>query len=145
MMKTSFTLERDDIAKFRLCLRSTRSFNVYLNGERIKQYAYWQGTEIRKWEIDESLVKKGKNELAFYGNIAEHRGTLFNAVDLYLEGLPKKAADEIRKKQKEIAPPRIRALAKGKSNQAYHYLGSAYTYSLIGEAMAKALISLNKE
>ncbi|MCM8535161.1 MAG: hypothetical protein NE334_04425 [Lentisphaeraceae bacterium] len=33
---------------------------------------------------------------------------------------------------------------KGKSNAAYHYMGSAKVYSLIGEALAEAVISLSK-
>lgn len=40
--------------------------------------------------------------------------------------------------------PRDHELSKGKSDQGYHYLGSAYTYSLIGEALAKAIIGLNQ-
>ena len=33
-----------------------------------------------------------------------------------------------------------RFIAKGRSNQGYHYLGSAKIYSRIGEALAKAII-----
>ena len=53
-------------------------------------------------------------------------------------------ADEIKKRQDAILKPRDRALARGKSNQEYHYLGSAYTYSRIGEAIAKEMIELEK-
>jgi hypothetical protein len=88
------------------------------------------------------LVKPGVNELAFYGNLEDRKGALFNAVEVYLEGLPKEQADEIKKQQDAIAPERIRELAKGKSNQEFHYLGSAYTYCQIGEAMAKGLIGM---
>lgn len=141
LMKTTFTLERDDVSHFRLCLQSAGSFRAYLNGTLIKEYPWWSNTNIRKWDIDAKLVKQGGNELAFYGNVGKGKGR-FNAVDLYLEGLPRDKAEALKKRQDEIAPPRTRALAKGKSNQRFHYLGSAYTYCLIGEAMAKALTSL---
>lgn len=144
VMKTTFNLEREDLAKFRLCLHSTSSFHVYLNGERIHSYPWWKHLVIRKWVIDAEHVKPGTNELAFYGNNLKRKGQDFNAINLYLEGLPKDALQKITQKQNEIAPPNVHALAKGKSNQAYHYLGSAYTYSLIGEALAKGLIGLHQ-
>jgi alpha-galactosidase len=144
LAKTTFTLEGEDISHFRLCLRSSRSFHVYLNGQLIQSFPWWGDTEIRTFEMDAKTVKPGVNELAFYGNIQEHKGAFFNAVDVYLEGLSKAAVAELQKEQDNIASPRMRALAKGKSNQDYHYLGSAYTYSRIGEAMAEAMTGLGK-
>jgi hypothetical protein len=144
LAKTTFTLEGDDISHVRLCIRCTRSFHVYLNGQLIHSYPWWKENEIRTFEIGAKTVKPGVNELAFYGNIQDHKGVFFNAVDVYLEGLSKAAVAELKKEQDKIAPSRIRELAKGKSNQEFHYQGSAYTYSLIGEAMAKAMIGLGK-
>ncbi|MDX1681250.1 MAG: sialate O-acetylesterase [Akkermansiaceae bacterium] len=143
LMKTQFEIGRDDLSDFRLALQSTRSFLVYLNGELIQNYPWWKDEEMRRLPLDSPPIKPGINELAFYGNIEEYRGKLFNAVDLHLEALPKERADELRKQQAAIATPRDFALAKGVSNQAYHYLGSAYTYTLIGEAMAKAMLDLD--
>jgi len=144
LMKTSFALERTDISNLRLCIQSTASFHVYLNGHLVTDYPWWKHENIRRFDIDSTRVKQGVNELAFYGNILEQRGRTFNVVDLYLEGLPQAAADEITKRQNALVTPRDRALSKGRSNQEYHYLGSAYTYSRIGEAMAKAMIELEK-
>ena len=144
LMKTSFTLERTDISNLRLCIQSTGSFHVYLNGHLVTDYPWWKHENIRKFDIDATCVKQGANELAFYGNIMEQRGRTFNVVDLYLEGLPQAAADEITKRQNALVTPRDHALSEGRSNQEYHYLGSAYTYSRIGEAMAKAMIELEK-
>jgi Carbohydrate esterase, sialic acid-specific acetylesterase len=144
LAKTTFTLEGDDTEHFRLCIRSTRSFHVYLNGQLIHSYPWWKEDEIRKFEIDAKAVKPGVNELAFYGNIQDHKGVFFNAIDVYLEGLSKADTAELKKEQDKIAPSRIRELAKGKSNQEFHYLGSAYTYSLIGEALAKEMSGLEK-
>jgi hypothetical protein len=146
LMKTTFDLDRSDIEHVRLCLRSSGSFRAYVNGNLAKDYPWWSGAHaIRTFDCEREFVKQGVNELALYGNIAEHKGAFFNAVDLYLEGMPKDKADEIKRQQDEIAPPRIRALAKGKSNQDYHYLGSAYTYSQIGEAMARGILDMQKE
>jgi hypothetical protein len=144
LMKTTFTLERTDIANLRLCIQSTGSFHVYLNGHLVTDYPWWKDESIRRFDIDAKYVKQGANELAFYGNILNRKGATFNVVDLYLEGLPRAAADEITKRQNALVTPRDRALAKGKSNQEYHYLGSAYTCGQIGEAMAKAMIAMEK-
>jgi len=82
--------------------------------------------------------------LAFLGNIEEYKGGIFNAVDLYLEALSNEDSAKLKKQQNDAAPPQAHELAKGKSNQEYHYLGSAYTYGLIGEALANGLINLDK-
>ncbi len=144
LMKTSFHIHADDYSDYRLCVSSTRSFHVYLNGQLITSYPWWNDFAMRTYELDSKLVKSGTNELAFYGNIEEHKGAFFNSVDLYLQGLAKQDSAELKKQQDAIAPARISALAKGKSNQAFHYLGSAYTYSRVGEALAKAMIGLSK-
>ncbi len=47
------------------------------------------------------------------------------------------------KRLNEIRTPAEREAAKGMSNKAYHYLGSAKILSRIGEALAKALIEKN--
>jgi len=144
LMKTTFTLERTGVSNVRLCIHSTSSFHVYLNGHLVTDYPWWKDVEVRRFDIRAEYLKQGINELAFYGNILENRGRLFNAVNLYLEGLSKDKAEKLKKQQDAIATPRDHALSRGKSHQEYHYLGSAYTYSLIGEAMAKAMIELEK-
>ena len=142
LMKTTFTNDQKDISHLRLCVQSTSAFVAYLNGHPIKKYLWWKSDKIRKFDIDAKYLKHGENELAFYGNVGR-TATAYNAVDMYLEGLPKDKADTLLAQQAKIATPRDHGLAKGKSNQAYHYLGSAYTYSLIGEALAKAIVEMN--
>jgi hypothetical protein len=145
LMKTTFTADPAEFSKVRLCFRSTSSFKVYLNGKLIHDYPWWKNDEIRKSELDASSLKQGVNELAFYGNIIEKENSpTYNIVDVYVEGLPKAAMEAIRKEQEAVASPRDYELAKGESNQGFHYLGSAYTYSRIGEAFAKAMIELQK-
>ncbi len=146
LMKTTFTIERAEFTDFRLCIHSSGSYRVYLNGQLIKDYPWWSSKdEIHRGNINAEFVKQGVNELAFYGNIMTNKKVdTFNAVDMYLEGLPKAKGEAIRKQQDGIASARDRELVKGKSNQEFHYLGSAYTYSRIGDAMAKAMIQLEK-
>jgi hypothetical protein len=121
---------------------------AYLNGTPISNYPWVKGfggrLRLRSGLIDGTLLKKGTNELAVYGNFIQSKGTSVVTLDAYLEGLPKDTADKIKKEQDALLAPRDRQLIKGKSNAEYHYLGSAYTYSLIGEAMAKALLEMEK-
>jgi Carbohydrate esterase, sialic acid-specific acetylesterase len=59
----------------------------------------------------------------------------------------KKKIDELQQKIQNIlfTPEEQDYIAKNRSNQGYHYLGSAKTYSRIGEALANAIIELNKK
>jgi hypothetical protein len=49
---------------------------------------------------------------------------------------------ELTKQMQDLlyTPAEQAYIAKNRSNQGYHYLGSAKTYSRIGEALAKAII-----
>ena len=51
--------------------------------------------------------------------------------------------DYLRKYEAELVSPKEVALrARGASNAGYHYLGCAKTFALMGEAFAKAILSL---
>jgi hypothetical protein len=148
LMKTKFTYDGDEIGCLRLWINSTESYVAYLNGTLISNYPWKKDFKgrlrCRGALIDGALLKQGDNELAIYGNYRKG-GTLYvGTLDGYLEGLPKVTTDKIKKAQDDLLSERDRQLVKGKSNQEYHYLGSAYTYSRIGEAMAKAMIELEK-
>lgn len=43
-----------------------------------------------------------------------------------------------------FTPEELEYIGKNRSNQGYHYMGSAKTYSRIGEALAKAIIEMGK-
>lgn len=147
LMKTSFELTRTDFVKYRLGIKSTGSYFVYLNGHIIQDYPWWQNDGVRTFGLtDEQAqnLKQGTNVLAFYGNIMDRKGQVFNAVDLTLEGITQEQLDDITKKQREVCTPRDVDLSKGQSNQSYHYMGSAKTYSLIGEALARAIAERKK-
>lgn len=149
LMKTTFTCDAEfDI--LRVWTSFTGSHVVYLNGEVIRNFPwfnkYYEG-EPRRSDIliDGKLVKKGVNELAIYGNVSRKNPAKISVLDSYLEGLPRAAADRIKQAQEEFYTERDRKLVKGKSNQAYHYYGSAYTYCQIGEAMAEAVLELQSK
>jgi hypothetical protein len=58
----------------------------------------------------------------------------------------RKKTDELQQKMEDIlfTPEEQAYMSKNRSNQAYHYLGSAKIYSRIGEALAKVIIEMNK-
>jgi Carbohydrate esterase, sialic acid-specific acetylesterase len=148
VMKTSFALKSNDFVKYRLRVKSTGSYCIYLNGHIIRNYPWWKSDGFRMFDLTEEqvkLVKQGENVLAFYGNMGNPKSRAFNSVDFTLEGITKEQLDDITKKQAEVCTPRDIALSKGQSNQSFHYMGSAYTYSLIGEAFAKALAEMGKK
>jgi hypothetical protein len=55
--------------------------------------------------------------------------------------------EELKKKMTDIiyAPEEQEYMRLNKSNAGYHYLGSAKTYSRIGEALAKAIVEMRKK
>jgi alpha-galactosidase len=55
--------------------------------------------------------------------------------------------EELKQKIQELVytPEERDYIAKNKSNQGYHYMGSAKTYSRIGEALAKATLETGKK
>jgi hypothetical protein len=147
LMKTSIDLKRTDFVKYRLRVQSTGSFLVHLNGRIIKSNQWWNDEGLQTFDLTEAQAKyfkQGTNVLAFYGSIGIGKGGFFNSVDLMLEGITQEQLADITKQQGAFCTPRDIAISKGKSNQVFHYRGSAYTYSLIGEAFAKALAGMGK-
>jgi hypothetical protein len=64
-----------------------------------------------------------------------------------LKGKDKDKTLELKQKIRDIlyTPEEQDYLSKNSSNQGYHYMGSAKIYSRIGEALAKAIIEINKK
>jgi alpha-galactosidase len=146
LMRTSIDLKRSDFVRYRLRIQSTGSFLVYLNGHIIRNFPWWKGDGLRTFDLTEEQskhFKQGTNVLAFYGNMGIDKGGIYNAVDLMLEGITQEQVDDITTKQAEVCTPRDIAVSRGQSHQVFHYRGSAYTYSLIGEALAKAIAAMN--
>lgn len=80
--------------------------------QKVRQKSYL----LRKKHKDHENAKGDLSQKEIQKIVNDYRSKIFSKEDLELE-------------------------KKGKSNAGYHYLGAATTYSLIGEALAKALIS----
>jgi alpha-galactosidase len=149
LMRTSFDFDPADYVEYRLSVMTSGSYNAYLNGHQVDSFVWWQkglGYRVAHLAAEQARhLKKGRNVLALYTNINISKGREFsNSVDVLLEALTKEGKANLTTVCGEICTPRDRELAKGKSNQSFHYNGSAYTYSRIGEALAKALAKTNK-
>ena len=146
LMRTSFELDSLDYEGFRLCIMADKSFNVYLNGHKIADYAWWKDhSHYRAYELTEEqkgYLQKGRNVLAIQSNCWESRGREVNWVNAMFEGLSKEGKANLDKVYESICPERDREIAKGKSNKKYHYLGSAKIYSQIGAAFARAAFAM---
>jgi arabinoxylan arabinofuranohydrolase len=111
LMRTSFALNKSDFVKYRLRLKCTNSFLVYLNGQVIQSYPF--GRNHARWQIfhlDEKQAQyltQGTNVLAFYVNFPDDEGKRVNAVDLVLEGINQEQLDDIRSKEHAEGNPII--------------------------------------
>lgn len=90
-------------------------------------------------------AKGGKSDKE--GKYAELRKKLAPLQEEYEAAKGKAKREELKQKIINITytPAEQDYLAKNKSNQAYHYLGSAKIYSQIGRALAEALVALEKD
>jgi hypothetical protein len=92
-----------------------------------------QAADDKYAELREKLAPLQKE----LGALEEQKGAKGNKARI--EELKKKIQDTL------YVPEEQEYMAKNRSNQGYHYLGSAKTYSRIGEAFAGALIGLKQE
>jgi Carbohydrate esterase, sialic acid-specific acetylesterase len=96
-------------------------------------------------------VQKGKHKNAEdkYAAVREKLAPLLEELDGLKEpkGAHRAKISEIGKTMRDIifTPEEQEYIAKNRSSQSYHYLGSAKTYSRIGEACAKALVEMGKK
>jgi arabinoxylan arabinofuranohydrolase len=111
LMRTLLVFNKSDFAKYRLRLKCTKSFLVYLNGQVIQSYGWGQNHE--RWQIynlgekQAQYMKQGTNVLAFYVNFHDIEEKRVNAADLVLEGINQEELDDIRDKQQAAGNPII--------------------------------------
>jgi hypothetical protein len=93
VMRTTFEVDALDYDSYRVSILCPQGFHVYLNGQRITEYIWWQDKpHYAPWPIDSGGVqhlRKGANVLAVYSNV-EYDGTTkspFGQVDCLIEGL----------------------------------------------------------
>ncbi|MDT8389326.1 MAG: sialate O-acetylesterase [Lentisphaeria bacterium] len=145
LMRTNFELNPADYEVFRIVIMANQSYNVYLNGHKVATYVWWKkGGSYRAFELTKeqaAFLRNGTNVLAVQANISP-KDPAANWVNAMLEGMSADDYAKLIKLYDSVCTPEDIETAKGKSNQAYHYLGSAKIYSQIGEAFANALIEL---
>ena len=150
LMRTTFEVEDLNCDSYRIAILARQGFHVYLNGQKIHTYIWWQdspryGSIVLKNEQIKYL-KKGKNVLAAYANdqydlkSPEH----YAAIDLRIEGITKADQEKLDLALEEIFSHKDKEILKGASNGGYHYLGSAKIFAQMGKAFAEALLTLQK-
>ena len=150
LMRTTFEVEDLNCESYRIAILARQGFHVYLNGQKIHTYIWWQdkpqyGSIVLGKEQMKHL-KKGKNVLAVYANdqydtkSPEH----YAAMDVRIEGITKADQEKLDLALEEVLSPKDREALKGASNGGYHYLGSAKIFAQMGKAFAEALVNLKK-
>jgi Carbohydrate esterase, sialic acid-specific acetylesterase len=150
LMRTTFEVEDLNYDSYRIAVLARQGFHIYLNGQRIHTYIWWQdrpqyGSIVLEEEQFKHL-KKGKNVLAVYANDQYHRESPehYAAVDVRIEGITKADQKKLEIALEEVLSPKDREALKGASNGGYHYFGSAKIFAQMGKAFAEALLALQK-
>ena len=151
LMRSTVEVDNLDFDSFRLAILARQGFRVYLNGQEIHTYIWWQdkpqyGSIVLNKEQTQHL-KKGKNVLAIYANdqyspdSPEH----YAALDAWIEGITKADQKKLDLALEEVLSPKDREVLQGASNGGYHYFGSAKIFAQMGKAFAKANLKLIKK
>ena len=145
LMRTTFEVEDLNCDSYRLAVFARQGFRVYLNGQEVHTYIWWQdrpqyGSLVLTEEQIKHL-KKGKNVLAVYANdqYEENSPERYAAIDMRIEGITKADQAKFDLALEEVLSPKDREALKGASNGGYHYFGSAKILAQIGKAFAEAL------
>ncbi|MEN9574838.1 MAG: hypothetical protein RL077_3201 [Verrucomicrobiota bacterium] len=150
LMRTTFEVEDLNCESYRIAILARQGFHVYLNGQKIHTYIWWQDKpqygSIVLGANQIKHLKKGKNVLAVYAN---HQYDLkspehYAAMDVRIEGITKADQDKLDLALEEVLSPKDREALKGASNGGYHYLGSAKIFAQMGKAFAEAIVNLKK-
>jgi hypothetical protein len=150
MMRTTFEVEDLNFDSYRLAVLARQGFHVYLNGEKIHTYIWWQDKPFYRSIVLEAEqvkhLKQGTNVLAVYANdqyspdSPEH----YSAIDVWLEGITKADQEKLDLALEEVLSLKDREALTGASNGGYHYFGSAKIFAQMGKAFAEALLPLQK-
>ena len=150
LMRSTIEVEDLNCDSYRIAILARQGFHVYLNGQKIHTYIWWQDKPqygsivLEKKQIKH--LKKGKNVLAVYANdqydlnSPEH----YAAIDVWIEGVTKADQKKFDLALEEVLSPKDREALKGASNGGYHYFGSAKILSQIGKAFAEAILKIQK-
>jgi hypothetical protein len=150
LMRTTFEVENLNYDSYRIAILARQGFRVYLNGQEIHTYIWWQdrpqyGSIVLDNEQSKHL-KKGKNVLAVYANdeYSPDSPQHYAALDVWIEGITKADQKKFDLALEEVLSPKDREALKGASNGGYHYFGSAKIFAQMGKAFAEAILNLKK-
>ena len=151
LMRTTFEVEDLNFASYRIANLARQGFHVYLNGNKIHTYIWWQDKPVYGSIVLEKAqiqyLKKGKNVLAVYANdqYEENSPERYAAIDMRIEGITKADKEKLDLALEEVLSPKDRETLKGASNGGYHYFGSAKIFAQMGKAFAQANLKLIKQ
>jgi alpha-galactosidase len=146
LTRTTFEVESLDYDAYRIAVLARQGFHIYLNGEKLNTYIWWQDKPFyRSIILAEEQVKrlrKGKNVLAVYANdqYGPQSPDHYAAIDVRIEGITKADKEELEIALEQVLSPRDREVLQGASNGGYHYFGSAKIFAQMGKAFAEALL-----
>jgi len=150
LMRTTFEVENLNFDSYRIAVLARQGFRVYLNGQEIHTYIWWQDKpqygSIVLTEDQIKHLKKGKNVLAVYANDQYDPSSpeRYAAIDMRIEGITKADQEKLELALEEVLSPKDREALKGASNGGYHYFGSAKIFAQMGKAFAEAIVNLQK-
>ena len=150
LMRTTFEIEDLNYDSYRIAVLARQGFHIYLNGEKIHTYIWWQDKPFYRSIIleDEHArhLKKGKNVLAVYANdqYDQNSPEHYAAIDVRIEGITRADREKLALALEEVLPAKDREALKGASNGGYHYFGSAKIFAQMGKAFAEALLPFQK-
>ena len=150
LMRTTFEVEDTHYDSYRIAVLARQGFHVYLNGQKIHTYIWWQDKpQYSSIVLEKEMIKhlkKGKNVLAVYANdqydldSPEH----YAALDVQIEGITQADQEKLDLALEEVLSPKDREALKGASNGGYHYFGSAKIFAQMGKAFAESMANLLK-
>jgi len=150
LMRTTFDVEDLSYDSYRIAILARQGFHVYLNGQKIHTYIWWQDKPFyRSIVLDKEQakhLKKGENVLAVYANDQYDQNSTehYAAIDVRIEGITKADIDRLEIDLEEVLSPKDREALQGASNGGYHYFGSAKIFAQMGKAFAEALLPFLK-
>ena len=152
LMRTTFEVEDLNFESYRIANLGRQGFHVYLNGNKIHTYIWWQDKPVygsivlEKEQIQ--YLRKGRNVLAVYANdqYGQKSPERYGAIDMRIEGIAKADREKLDLALQEVLSPKDREALKGASNGGYHYFGSAKIFAQMGKAFAEATLQMiNKQ
>jgi hypothetical protein len=150
LMRTTFEVEDLNFESYRIANFARQGFHVYLNGNKIHTYIWWQDKPVYgSIVLDKEQIKhlkKGKNVLAVYANdqYEENSPDRYAAIDMRIEGITKADQKKLDLALEEVLSPKDREALKGASNGGYHYFGSAKIFAQMGKTFAEANLKMMK-